>query len=483
MENDKRFDEFKHTDDQSNNLDNKESDSTGIQSEQEKMDLKPEVEHIDIEPTQVEHAQTETVQNSEVIEATSQQTAVTEESTLRASRPKEKKSNSKMKSFLSMVSAGVLGSALTLGVAPHIDGLQGYFNSDSPATEQNSEVIEASGPVKIQSTAVSDSASSIADMVEEASKGIVGITSMQSQQNPFNRSNSQNIPSGTGSGVIFQKDGDKAYIVTNNHVIENANEVEISLQNGEKTMAKLIGTDPLTDLAVLEIDSKHVEAVLPFGDSGTLRPGDQVFAIGNPLGLDLSRTVTSGIVSAKDRSISVDTSAGGWELNVIQTDAAINPGNSGGALLNTQGQVIGINSLKIANSGVEGLGFAIPSNDVVPIINSLIENGKIERPFIGIGLADLAEVPRMYYADLPNDVKEGVIVTSVAQNSAAEKAGLKMTDVIVKINDTEVKSSMDLRKYLYSKVKIGDQIELTYYRGGNLETASLTLTSNTTGIE
>ncbi|WP_180271421.1 S1C family serine protease [Fredinandcohnia onubensis] len=481
MENDKRFDEFKHTDDQSNNLDNKESYTAESQSEQENVDLKSEVEHRDIEPTLSEP--TETLQNSEVIEATSQQTAVTEESTLRASRPKEKKSNSKVKSFLSMLSAGVLGSALTLGVAPHIDGLQGYFNSESPATEQNSEVIEASGPVKIQPTTVNDSASSVADMVEEASKGIVGITSMQSQQNPFNRSSSQSVESGTGSGVIFQKDGDKAYIVTNNHVIENANEVEISLHNGEKTMAKLIGTDPLTDLAVLEIDSKHVEAVLPFGDSGTLRPGDQVFAIGNPLGLDLSRTVTSGIVSAKDRSISVDTSAGSWELNVIQTDAAINPGNSGGALLNTQGQVIGINSLKIANSGVEGLGFAIPSNDVVPIINSLIENGKIERPFIGIGLADLAEVPRMYYADLPNDVKEGVIVTSVAQNSAAEKAGLKMTDVIVKINDTEVKSSMDLRKYLYSKVKIGDQIELTFYRGGNLETASLTLTSNTTGIE
>ncbi|MEH7236650.1 S1C family serine protease [Bacillus sp. JJ1562] len=475
MENEKRFDEFNHTEGQSNNLENSENHNKETHSEQEEMKLEQEEMKLEQEVEQVlaEPVESETIQLS----------SVSEETTLRSSKLKEKKSTGKMKSFLSMVSAGVLGSALTLGVAPHIDGLQGYFNSDAPTKEEQSGVIEASGPVQIQPTAVNDSSSSVADMVEDASKGIVGITSMQAQQNPFNRNNSQSVPSGTGSGVIFQKDGDKAYIVTNNHVIENANEVEISLYNGEKTMAKLIGTDPLTDLAVLEIDSKNVEAVLQFGDSESLRPGDQVYAIGNPLGLDLSRTVTSGIVSAKDRSISVDTSAGSWELNVIQTDAAINPGNSGGALLNTQGQIIGINSLKIANSGVEGLGFAIPSNDVVPIINDLIESGKIERPFIGIGLADLAEIPRMYYADLPDDIKEGVIVTSVAQNSAAEKAGMKMTDVIVKINDTEVKSSMDLRKYLYSKVKIGDEIELSFYRGGNLETAKLTLASNNTGIE
>ncbi|WP_200801589.1 S1C family serine protease [Bacillus sinesaloumensis] len=469
MENDKRFDEFNHNDDQPNNLDSYDNDTVVNKEE-------PILE--------AEYREEETIHPQQPQMETLHQAAVTEETKLRTSMLKKEKSNSKMKSFLSMVTAGVLGSALTLGVAPHIDGLQGYFNSDSATSEQNTEVIEATGPVQIQPTAVQDSAASVADMVEEASKGIVGITSMQAQQqNPFNRNNSQSIPSGTGSGVIFQKDGDKAYVVTNNHVIENANEVEISLYNGEKTMAKLIGTDPLTDLAVLQIDSKNVEAVLQFGDSETLRPGDQVYAIGNPLGLDLSRTVTSGIVSAKDRSISVDTSAGSWELNVIQTDAAINPGNSGGALLNTQGQIIGINSLKIANSGVEGLGFAIPSNDVVPIINSLIESGKIERPFIGIGLADLGEIPRMYYADLPEDIKEGVIVTSVAQNSAAEKAGLKMTDVIVKINDTEVKSSMDLRKYLYTKVKIGDEVELSFYRGNKLETAKLILTSNNTGIE
>src|SRR5690606_22711398 len=322
MENDKRFNELNHTDDQSNNLDN---ENVYMEENKEKQEVTEGIRQHEELP----------ISSQQEYRETYQQSVVSEETKHRASKPNKEKTNSKWKSFLGMLTAGVLGSALTLGVAPQIDGLQGYFNSESTTSEPKKEVIETNGPVQIQPTSVQDSATSIADMVEEASKGIVGITSLQAQQNPFNRGNAQNIPGGTGSGVIFQKEGDKAYIVTNNHVIENANEVEVSLYNGEKTMAKLIGTDPLTDLAVLEIDAKNVEAVLPFGDSEVLRPGDQVFAIGNPLGLDLSRTVTSGIVSAKDRSISVDTSAGNWELNVIQTDAAINPGNSGGALLNT----------------------------------------------------------------------------------------------------------------------------------------------------
>lgn len=463
---DKRLDEMNIENEQSNNIDSYEDNQEIIYSSNN--------EEIKLEKQEDEM---NTIQTSETI-----QPAVVPEQELRTSKTKEKKTNPKVKGFLSMLSAGVLGSALTLAVAPQIDGLQGLFSAE-PKTEQTQEVIEATGPVQIQPTEVKNSSASIADMVEQASKGIVGITSLTAQQNPFNRSSSQNVESGTGSGVIFQKDGNKAYVVTNNHVIENANEVEVSLYNGEKTSAKLIGTDPLTDLAVLEIDAEHVEGVLSFGDSSQLRPGDQVLAIGNPLGLDLSRTVTSGIVSAVERSISVSTSAGEWELNVIQTDAAINPGNSGGALLNTQGQVIGINSLKITNSGVEGLGFAIPSNDLVPIINNLIETGKVERPYIGIGLASLEEIPRMYYSDLPEDVTGGVIVTSVAQGSSAEKAGMKMRDVIVQINDAEVTNSVDLRKYLYTKAKIGDEVELTLYRDGQKQTVKLTLTSNNLGIE
>ena len=193
--------------------------------------------------------------------------------------------------------------------------------------------------------------------------------------------------------------------MTNNHVIEGAEKLEVSLESGEKTTAELVGKDALSDLAVLTIDAKYADTSLEFGDSDKLRAGDAVVAIGNPLGLDFSGTVTQGIVSAVNRSINVNTSAGEWEMNVIQTDAAINPGNSGGALLNTAGQVIGINSLKISESGVEGLGFAIPSNEVIPLIEEMTANGQVERPYIGIGLADLDQVPRIYLQGLPQKLK------------------------------------------------------------------------------
>ncbi|HJV31760.1 MAG TPA: S1C family serine protease, partial [Bacillales bacterium] len=159
------------------------------------------------------------------------------------------------------------------------------------------------------------------------------------------------------------------------------------------------------------------------------------------------------------------TSAGNWETNVIQTDAAINPGNSGGALINPDGQVIGINSLKISENGVEGLGFAIPSNDLIPIVNELIKNGKIERPYLGIGLADLNEIPQMYW-DLPSNVEKGVMVTSVDQNSAAASAGFQQRDVIISMNGTKIESSTDLRKYLYTKVNNGDKVKFDIYRNG-----------------
>ena len=283
---------------------------------------------------------------------------------------------------------------------------------------------------------------------------------------------------GSGTGVIFKKDREYAYIVTNNHVIEGAEEIEITVHGGEKTTAELIGTDSLTDIAVLKIDSKYATNLLAFGDSSTLRAGETVLAIGNPLGLDLSNTVTQGIVSAVDRTIEVSTSAGNWDLNVIQTDAAINPGNSGGALVNTSGQLIGLNSLKIADDGVEGLGFAIPSKTIVPIIDEIMEKGKVERPYIGVGLANLTQIPQMYLQNLPEEVEGGAIVTNVDSNSAASKAGLQVQDVIVSINGTKIKESDDLRKYLYTELEVGDQAQLEVYRGNEKLSVQLELMSN-----
>jgi serine protease Do len=389
----------------------------------------------------------------------------------------KKTSHSKLKSFISLVAAGVIGSVATLTITTFTDEYQlKATNQQENALSQNENVNTASTPIIPSQVAAKTSTTSMADMIDNASKAIVGIVNLQNNSNFWEHTG--NVESGSGSGVIFRKTADAAYIVTNNHVIEGANEIQVSLHSGEKATVDVVGTDALTDLAVLRIDPKYVSSTIEFGDSSKLRPGDQVLAIGNPLGLDLSRTVTQGIVSAKDRSISVSTSAGDWDLNVIQTDAAINPGNSGGALINTDGQVIGINSLKISQSGIEGLGFAIPSNDVLPIVDEMIESGKVNRPYIGVSLVGLEEVPRSYLGNLPEQVESGAVVTYIDPNSAAANAGMKKADVIISINDQEIKSSGDLRKYLYSKLKIGDEASIKLYRGGELMTVKLILRSN-----
>ncbi|MEK4149124.1 trypsin-like peptidase domain-containing protein [Robertmurraya sp. FSL W8-0741] len=391
--------------------------------------------------------------------------------------PKDKKPKSKLKGFLSMVAAGAVGSVLTMTVIPQTDFFHDYYQPVAEGSENVAGAATQGNEVNIMPTSTNNSSASVADIVDQTASAIVGIVNRQQQNNPFSRT-SEVVESGSGSGVIFKKTDDVAYIVTNNHVIEGASEIEVSLHNGEKVTAQLIGADALTDLAVLKIDAKYADNVLSFGDSSTLRAGDQVLAIGNPLGLEFSRTVTQGIVSAVDRNIAVSTSAGEWELNVIQTDAAINPGNSGGALINSQGQVIGINSLKISESGVEGLGFAIPSNDVVPIVNEIIESGKISRPYMGVSLASLNEIPPAYYQNLPDDVTGGVMVTYVDPNSAAAEAGIKAQDIIVSINEQKVETASELRKYLYTEAKIGDEVKLEIYREGKLIKEKITLSNN-----
>jgi serine protease Do len=398
--------------------------------------------------------------------------AVKKEEMQRSPKPKKP---FKGRGFLNTVGAGIIGSVLTLTVLPQTDY---YQNLAQPGIEQSAGdngQAETSGDSGINPTTVSTGSGDVANIVEDASESIVGIVNYQ-QQNGMGAS--QEAQAGTGSGVLFKKEGDSAYIITNNHVIEGASKIEVSLYDGEKTDAELIGADPLTDLAVLKIDGKYADNLLEVGDSSALRAGEQVIAIGNPLGLDLSRTVTQGIVSAVDRTIPVQTSAGESELNVIQTDAAINPGNSGGALLNSKGELIGINSAKISNSGVEGLGFAIPSKDFLPVVSEIIETGKVERPYIGIGMTNLTDVPRNYLGDLPKEVESGVIVANIDETSAAAKAGIKEGDVITELNGQSVEDVADLRRQLYGDLKVGDKIELAIFRDGKEMTISLTLTSN-----
>jgi serine protease Do len=388
----------------------------------------------------------------------------------------------KLKGFMTTLAGGVIGSMLTLTVIPYTD----YFEQNKTNAAESSHT--SPNGMNVQQTAAAHSnTTSISDMVETASKSIVGIVNKQTQAQTFNRgffdpnagsANSETVESGSGTGVVFKIDGDHAYIVTNHHVIEGAEEIEVTVYGGEKTTAELIGSDPLTDTAVLKVNAKYATDILEFGDSSTLRAGDTVLAIGNPLGLDLSNTVTQGIVSAVDRTIEVSTSAGKWDLNVIQTDAAINPGNSGGALVNESGQLMGMNSLKISEDGVEGLGFAIPSNDLVPIINEIMEKGEVERPYMGVGLADLNQIPQVYWENLPDSVEGGAVVTNIAPNSAASEAGLQVQDVIVAINGTNITSANELRKYLYTELKVGDQAAIDIYRGSEAMTIKLTLTSS-----
>jgi serine protease Do len=282
---------------------------------------------------------------------------------------------------------------------------------------------------------------------------------------------------GLGSGVIFQKIDGKARIVTNNHVIDRVGSIQVVLTNGEKKKAKLIGKDKFTDLAVLEVDDSGIEAVAEFGDSDQLKAGEAAIAIGNPLGLGFSQTITVGVISSPRRTIPISLGQDGnidWEMDVIQTDAAINQGNSGGALVNLDGKVVGINSMKVADMGVEGLGFAIPINEAKPIIESLIRDGKVKRPYMGVYTQDL----QTYFEGnkvlkLPKQVKTGIIVLDAT--GPAKEAGLRTNDVIVALDGQEIDSTLALRKYLYANKEIGDELEVTFYRNGKKKEVMLEL--------
>jgi serine protease Do len=380
--------------------------------------------------------------------------------------------------FTSLVS-GIVGGALVLGVNTFTGQQeQPDVTANNKSVETALQNEDAASTVSTQE--LSSNSNSIADIVDHLSPAIVGITNMQSSRDIFRNSESKSVESGTGSGVIFKKEGDAGYVITNNHVIEGAESIEVTLFNGEKVSAELVGTDALTDIAVLKIDGKHVTTVAELGDSSSLRTGENVIAIGNPLGEEFSRTVTQGIISGVDRTIDVTTSEGNWALNVIQTDAAINPGNSGGPLINMSGDVIGINSLKISESGVEGLGFAIPSNDVIPIADELMKNGKIQRPFLGVGLIEMSEVPAYYLQEnmkLPKDVKEGVIVGNVSPGSPADEAGLQQQDVIVSMNGKATANASELRRYLYTETEIGEEVKVTLFRAGEKMTVTIKLTN------
>ena len=293
--------------------------------------------------------------------------------------------------------------------------------------------------------------------------------------------------SSQGSGVIYKKDGEYAYIVTNTHVINGANKLDIRLADGTKVPGEIVGTDTYSDIAVVKISSEKVSAVAEFGDSSQLTVGETAIAIGSPLGSEYANTVTQGIISSLNRTVSLKSEDGqAISTKAIQTDTAINPGNSGGPLINIQGQVIGITSSKIATNGgnsVEGLGFAIPSNDAIKIIEQLEKNGKVTRPALGIQMVNLSNLSTtdLQKLKLPDGITSGVAVRSVQSNMPAN-GHLEKYDVITKVDGNPIASTTELQNALYSH-SVGDEMTITYYRNGKEETTTIKLDKSTNDLD
>ena len=293
--------------------------------------------------------------------------------------------------------------------------------------------------------------------------------------------------SSQGSGVIYKKDGEYAYIVTNTHVINGAKKVDVRLADGTKVPGEIVGTDTYSDIAVVKISSEKVSAVAEFGDSSQLTVGETAIAIGSPLGSEYANTVTQGIISSLNRTVSLKSEDGqAISTKAIQTDTAINPGNSGGPLINIQGQVIGITSSKIATNGgtsVEGLGFAIPSNDAIKIIEQLENNGKVTRPALGIQMVNLLNLSTtdLQKLKLPDSITSGVAVRSVQSNMPAN-GHLEKYDVITKVDGNPITSATELQNALYSH-SVGDEMTITYYRNGKEETTTIKLDKSTNDLD
>ena len=326
----------------------------------------------------------------------------------------------------------------------------------------------------------------ISEAVKKIQNAVVSvITYANSSTSILNDESSENESqiASEGSGVIYKKDGKSAYLVTNTHVLNGSTNVDILLTDGTKVPGEVVGSDVFSDISVVKISSEKVTDVAEFGDSDSLTVGETAIAIGSPLGTEYANSVTQGIISSLGRNVTLQSENGeNISTTALQTDAAINPGNSGGPLINIQGQVIGITSSKISTNGqtsVEGMGFAIPSNDVVNIINQLEKNGTVTRPALGIQMMDLSNLTTSDFSklNLPASVKSGILVRSVQQGMPAD-GKLQKNDVITKVDNTDVESTSDLQSALY-KHSIGDEVEITYYRDGKSQTVKIKLTKST----
>ena len=364
---------------------------------------------------------------------------------------------------------GILGTFLTL-----------QTSHSSTSNTESKQVHSTTVKTAYKNTT---STSEAVDKVKNAVVSVITYSDSSNQGLFEKEENSDSQISSEGSGVIYKKEGKYAYLVTNTHVINGAKKVDILLADGNKVPGEVVGSDVYSDIAVVRISADKAKAVAEFGDSNQLTVGETAIAIGSPLGTDYANSVTQGIISSQGRNVKLKADNGqNISTRALQTDAAINPGNSGGPLINIQGQVIGITSSKISNNGqtsVEGMGFAIPANDVVNIIKQLEEKGKVVRPALGIQMMDLSNLSTsdLSQLKLPEKISGGVLVRSTLENMPASDK-LQRYDVITKIDDTDIESTADLQSALYSH-QINDTIKVTFYRDGKQQTTSIKLTKST----
>ena len=384
------------------------------------------------------------------------------------------------KAFKNGFIGGLVGGAIAVAGGIGIMAITNPANqATTPATQPSQSQVETTN-----TSTGTKGGTEITKVVAEVKNAVVSVINKQatSRNNLYGtqQTGGELATASEGSGVIYKNENGYAYIVTNYHVIAKSQELEVLLADGTREKAELVGSDQWTDLAVIRIANTNVTTVAEFANSDEVEVGQTAIAIGSPLGSEFATSVTQGIVSATNRSVATDVDGDGqedWVVTAIQTDAAINPGNSGGALINSAGQLIGINSMKISKSSVEGMGFAIPSNEVAAIIKQLETNGKITRPALGISMVNLSSVNErvIEQLNLPKDVRNGVVIAEVMANGSAKAAGLQAYDVIVEMDGQKIQGIQNLRKVLYSH-KVGDKMEVTYYRNGQKQTTTISLT-------
>ena len=386
-----------------------------------------------------------------------------------------KNGNGLGKVFVTALVAGLLGGGISVG------GYVYYQNHNSQVQDkiENSKGTTQTSNVKVN---VGTQASKAFKKIKGAVVSVEAYSNSSSDSDTledlFGDSSSSETSTSEGSGVIYKKDGNTAFVVTNNHVISGANKVEVLLSSGKKVKASVVGHDSVSDLAVLKIDASNVKQVATFGNSDNINVGETALAIGSPLGSEYATSLTQGIISAKKRTIDVTDSNGTstGQATLIQTDAAINPGNSGGPLINLAGQVIGINSAKMSSSvsssgaTIEGIGFAIPMTEAREIVDDLINYGYVTgRPQLGISCQDVSEAVSQAY-NLPI----GAYVISVTDGGAAAEAGLQVGDVITAINDNKIETTEELNNYK-NEYNAGDTVTLTIVRNGQEQKVSVVL--------